>query len=91
LVVIVIGTSPTSGASIFGFIGRIVGTIVSMVLSLVVWYIVGGHIGGVIVFLYVANCFEVDFKAMISAKKTMELKSIQSSVKFAGRRAQLRL
>jgi hypothetical protein len=53
-----------------------------MVLSLVVWYIVGGHIGVVIMFLYVANCFEVDFKAIISAKKTMKLKSIQSSVKL---------
>ena len=59
LIVIVIGMSPTSGASLFGFAGRIVGTTVSMILSLIVWYIVDGHTAGVLVFLYVANVFEV--------------------------------
>jgi Fusaric acid resistance protein-like len=59
LIVIVIGMSPTSRASLFSFARRILGTTVSLVLSLAVWYIVNGHTAGVIVFLYVANVFEV--------------------------------
>lgn len=59
MIVIVIGMSPTSGASLFGFAGRIFGTITSLALSLIVWYIVDEKTPGVLVPLFVANCFEV--------------------------------
>lgn len=65
-IVIVIGMSPTSGASLFGFACRVVGTIASMALSLLVWYIPNRHTAGVIIFLYLANCIEVsNFPASI--------------------------
>ena len=59
MIVIVIGMNPTSGQTMFGFVARIIATAVSLVLSLVVWYIVDGKTPGVIVFLYLANVFEV--------------------------------
>lgn len=59
MIVIVIGMSPTSGQTMFGFLARIAATVISLVLSLIVWYIVDKHIAGVIVFLYLANVFEV--------------------------------
>jgi hypothetical protein len=59
MIVIVIGMKPESGASIFGYFARVAGTVVAVILSLIVWYIVDGHIAGVLVFLYVANIFEV--------------------------------
>ncbi|EHY56249.1 uncharacterized protein HMPREF1120_04338 [Exophiala dermatitidis NIH/UT8656] len=57
LIVIVIGMSPTSGASLFSFAVRILGTIISLALSLTIWYIVIGHTVGVIVLLYLGNIF----------------------------------
>ena len=59
MIVIVIGMSPTSGQTLFGFLSRIAATVVSLALSLIVWYIVDEKIPGVIVFLYIANVFEV--------------------------------
>lgn len=59
MIVIVIGMSPTSGQTMFGFVARIAATVVSLALSLIVWYIVDGRTPGVIVFLYLANVFEV--------------------------------
>lgn len=59
LIVIVIGMSPTSGASLFGFLARIIGTIIAFTVSLVVWYAADGHTAGVIVLLYVANTIGV--------------------------------
>lgn len=59
MIVIVIGMNPTSGQTMFGFVARIVATVISLVLSLIVWYIVDGKTAGVIVFLYLANVFEV--------------------------------
>lgn len=59
MIVIVIGMNPTSGQTMFGFVARILATVVSLVLSLIVWYIVDGKTAGVIVFLYIANVFEV--------------------------------
>ncbi|KAL1305049.1 hypothetical protein AAFC00_001990 [Neodothiora populina] len=61
MIVIVIGMSPSSGASIFGFIGRVLSTIVALVLSFIIYYIVDGRTAGVIVFLFIANCFEYYF------------------------------
>lgn len=59
MIVIVLGMSPTSGQTMFGFVARIIATTISLVLSLVVWYIVDGKTPGVIVFLYLANVFGV--------------------------------
>lgn len=59
MIVIVIGMSPTTGQTFFGFIARIAATVVSLALSLIVWYIVDGKTAGVIIFLYLANVFEV--------------------------------
>lgn len=59
MIVIVIGMSPTSGQTLFGFMARIIATTVSMIPSLIVWYIVDGKTPGIIVFLYFANVFEV--------------------------------
>jgi hypothetical protein len=62
LIVIAFGMSPTSGAGLFSFAGRVLATIASIVLSLIVWYIVDGHVPGVIIFLYLANVFEVKYQ-----------------------------
>lgn len=59
MIVIVIGMSPTSGQTMFGFVARIAATVVSLALSLIVWYIVDGKTPGVIISLYLANVFEV--------------------------------
>jgi hypothetical protein len=59
MIVIVIGMTPTSGQTMFGFMARIIATTVSMILSLIVWYIVDEKTPGIIVFLYFANIFEV--------------------------------
>lgn len=56
---IVIGMSPTTGQTLFGFIARIAATVVSLALSLIVWYIVDGKTARVIIFLYLVNVFEV--------------------------------
>lgn len=67
-IVIVIGMSPTSGASLFGFGCRVVGTIASMALSLIVWYVPNGHTAGVIIFLYLANALEVCGPPTVNSK-----------------------
>ncbi|EAA61424.1 hypothetical protein AN7172.2 [Aspergillus nidulans FGSC A4] len=59
MIVIVIGMSPTSGQTLLGFITRIAATVISLALSLMVWYIPDQHTAGVIVFLYLANVFEM--------------------------------
>lgn len=59
MIVVVLGMSPSTGASVFSFIWRLIGTVVALVLSLVVYYIADGKTAGVIVFLYIANCFMV--------------------------------
>jgi hypothetical protein len=66
MIVIVIGMNPTSGQTMFGFVARIVATAISLVLSLIVWYIVDGKTAGVIVFLYLANVFEVSYESKFS-------------------------
>ncbi|KPM44236.1 hypothetical protein AK830_g2328 [Neonectria ditissima] len=57
-IVVVIGMSPTSGQSFFGFFARIMATIVSVALSLIAWYVVVGKTPGVIILLYLANIVE---------------------------------
>ncbi|KAF7555437.1 hypothetical protein G7Z17_g2149 [Cylindrodendrum hubeiense] len=58
MIVVVIGMSPTSGQSFFGFFARIMATVLSVALSLIAWYIVAGKTPGVIIFLYLANVVE---------------------------------
>ncbi|KAH8672385.1 hypothetical protein BGZ61DRAFT_105508 [Ilyonectria robusta] len=58
MIVVVIGMSPTSGQSFFGFFARILATAASVALSLAAWYIVVGKTAGVIIFLYLANVIE---------------------------------
>lgn len=55
LIVIVLGMSLTSGASIFGYVCRIIATTISFAMSLAVWYIADERTPGVIVLLYLAN------------------------------------
>ena len=59
MVVVVIGMSPTSGQSFFGFITRILASTCSVILSLAAWYIVNGETPGVIVMLFLANMTQV--------------------------------
>lgn len=59
MIVIVIGMSPTSGQTMFGFVARIIATVFALVLSFIVWYIVDGKTPGVIVFLYIGNVIMV--------------------------------
>ena len=75
MIVIVIGMSPTSGQSMFGFIARIAATVVSLALSLIVWYIVDGKTAGVIIFLYLANVFEVSWLYFITYNTTDSIRS----------------
>lgn len=59
MIVLVIGMKPESGASVYAYLGRSIGTIVAVASSLLVWYIVNGHTVGVLIFLYLADMFEV--------------------------------
>ncbi|KAH8152686.1 uncharacterized protein LAJ45_03527 [Morchella importuna] len=52
MIMVAIGMSPTSGASLVGFIGRIVGTVMAVIFAFVNWYIVDGNTAGVIVLLW---------------------------------------
>lgn len=56
-ITVVLGMSPTTGASINGFITRCLGTIVGGLLAMGVWYIVVGKIAGVIVLSLVVLAF----------------------------------
>jgi len=56
-ITIVLGMSPTTGASINGFVSRCLGTIVGGLLAMGVWYIVVGKIAGVIVLSLVVLAF----------------------------------
>lgn len=82
MIVIVIGMSPTSGQSMFGFIARIAATVVSLALSLIVWYIVDGRTAGVIIFLYLANVFEVSWLDFVTHNTTDKICSIISMSRY---------
>lgn len=82
MIVIVIGMSPTSGQSMFGFIARIAATVVSLALSLIVWYIVDGKTAGVIIFLYLANVFEVSWLHFVTYNATDGICSIISMSRY---------
>jgi hypothetical protein len=70
MIVIVIGMSPTSGQTLLGFVTRIAATVVSLALSLMVWYIPDQKTAGVIVFLYLANVFEVSLSNSVKSVRS---------------------
>ncbi|RPB03301.1 hypothetical protein L873DRAFT_1731742 [Choiromyces venosus 120613-1] len=74
LIVIAIGMSPTSGASLIGFVGRIAGTVIAMVFALINWYIVDGITAGVIPFMWffiaIQFYFVIKFPALIQSALT---------------------
>ncbi|PWW80177.1 hypothetical protein C7212DRAFT_273804 [Tuber magnatum] len=51
-IVVAIGMSPTSGASLIGFVGKILATAIATALALLNWYIVDGITAGVISFMW---------------------------------------
>ncbi|PKS04890.1 hypothetical protein jhhlp_008254 [Lomentospora prolificans] len=55
MIVVVLGMSPTSGQTLFGFFSRILATLAAVALSFFSWYIAVGHAAGVLVFLYISN------------------------------------
>ena len=56
---VVLGMSPTTGASISGLAWRCVGTVVGGLCAMAVWYIVVGHVPGVIVFSLVVTSIRI--------------------------------
>lgn len=56
-ITVILGMSPTTGASISGLIARSLGTIVGGLLAMGVWYMVVGRVAGVIVFSLVVMAF----------------------------------
>lgn len=61
MIVVVLGMSPTSGQTLFGFFSRLLATVAAVALSFVSWYIVVGHTAGVLVFLYISNVILVSY------------------------------
>ncbi|KAF2762797.1 hypothetical protein EJ05DRAFT_534275 [Pseudovirgaria hyperparasitica] len=53
MIMIAISMNPTSGASVFNFVLRVVGTFLAVVACFVAYYIVDGHTAGIIVFAWV--------------------------------------
>jgi uncharacterized membrane protein YccC len=51
-ITVILGMSPTTGASINGLIARSIGTLIGGLLAMAAWYIVVGHVPGVIVFSF---------------------------------------
>ena len=54
-ITVILGMSPTTGASINGLVARSLGTVVGGLLAMGVWYIVIGRVAGVIVFSLVVT------------------------------------
>jgi len=60
-ITVVLGMSPTTGASINALAWRCVGTVVGGLSAMAVWYIVVGHVPGVIVFSLVVASLRIHF------------------------------
>lgn len=54
LFVVALSMSPTSGASAFALIGRVLGTAAAMLVCFAIWYIPNQHTAGIIVFMWLA-------------------------------------
>ncbi|EXJ71161.1 uncharacterized protein A1O5_06155 [Cladophialophora psammophila CBS 110553] len=57
LILVAISLAPTTGASVIGFLGRVVGTIAAMCTSIILWYVPDGKAGGVIPVLFIVEFF----------------------------------
>ncbi|OAG38453.1 hypothetical protein AYO21_07275 [Fonsecaea monophora] len=55
LILVAISLAPTTGASVIGFLGRVVGTIAACCTSITLWYIADGKAGGVIPVLFIVE------------------------------------
>ncbi|OQU98700.1 hypothetical protein CLAIMM_04444 [Cladophialophora immunda] len=55
LILVAISLAPTTGASVIGFLGRVVGTIAACCSSITLWYIADGKAGGVIPVLFIVE------------------------------------
>lgn len=58
-ITVVLGLSPTTGASLSGLVWRCVGTVVGGLAAMATWYIVVGHVSGVIVFSLVVTAIRI--------------------------------
>ena len=56
---VLIGMSPTTGASIYGLLKRCSGTILGGLLAMAVWYIVDQRIPGIIVLSFVVAAYRI--------------------------------
>ena len=52
-ITVILGMSPTTGASIGGLVARSVGTLIGGLLAMAAWYIVVGKVPGVIIFSFI--------------------------------------
>jgi Fusaric acid resistance protein-like len=58
MIMVAIGMTMTTGAGVFGFIGRVCGTFIAMCTSLVIWYMAGGRgIPGAVLPILWVFCF----------------------------------
>ncbi|KAJ9614466.1 hypothetical protein H2200_002603 [Cladophialophora chaetospira] len=55
LILVAISLAPTTGASVIGFLGRVIGTIAAGCTSIILWYIADGKPGGVIPVLFIVE------------------------------------
>jgi uncharacterized membrane protein YccC len=58
-ITVVLGMSPTTGASISGLAWRCVGTVIGGLAAMATWYVVVGHVAGVIVFSFVVTAIRI--------------------------------
>ena len=56
---LVLGMSPTTGASLNGFLARCLGTVVGGLLAMGIWYIVDQNVAGVIVLTLVVSAIRM--------------------------------
>lgn len=91
MIIIAIGMSMTSGASIFGFFGRILGTALSMVFCFIIWYIVDEKTPGVIVMLWLFIFLEMYFFLKFPRFIAIFLVCIVTQVLIVGYELQVRV
>ncbi|KAL7269567.1 hypothetical protein RUND412_007759 [Rhizina undulata] len=90
MLVIAIGMSPTSGASVAGLLGRVLGTVVAMVLGLINWYIVDGNTAGVIVFMWITIALQFYFVLKFPATIQITLTGLITEIMIIGYEVQVR-
>lgn len=81
-ITVVLGMSPTTGASILGLATRCLGTIVGGLLAMGVWYMVVGKAPGVIVFSLVVLAFRTSSSCSADHRLLLFLAGSSSSIKY---------